>query len=455
MSNVIVIGGGAAGMMAAVMAARAGHRVRLLEKNEKLGKKIFITGKGRCNLTNACEMQELLNQVVTNRRFLFSAFSSFSNFDTIDFFEELGMRTKIERGNRVFPESDHAYDVTDALAKEMRRRKVTVSLRQEVTGLLTERTEESGTENETLPQGTPASGEPDEKFSDERKGRTQKKKKEKVKQTARIIGVRLKNGSELRADAVVVATGGLSYPSTGSTGDGYRFAKETGHEVMECVPSLVSVLLEEDWCREVSGLSLKNIAVSFKDQSGAVLYEAFGEMLFTHKGVSGPIILSATAEASTKLKNSVMYLDLKPALSVEQLEQRILREIEASRGRQFKGLLGALMPASLAAVLCRNTAIEATRTVAQITREERIRLAEYLKHIPFHVTGLGGYNEAVVTKGGVAVSEVSPSTMESKRVLGLYFVGEVLDLDAMTGGFNLQIAWSTAAACGRNIKDVN
>ncbi len=430
-------------MMTAVMAAGAGHRVRLLEKNEKLGKKIFITGKGRCNLTNACDMEELLNQVMSNRRFLFSAFHGFTNFDTIDFFEKLGMRTKIERGSRVFPESDHAYDVTDALAREMRKRKVTVSLRQEVTGLLTEALPDTS----AAPEAFPGEG----AVSDKKKNKAAGKKK--VKQSARVTGVCLKNGSTLLADAVVVATGGLSYPSTGSTGDGYRFAKETGHEVVPCVPSLVSVSMQERWCGEVSGLSMKNVAVSFVDRNGTVLYDAFGEMLFTHKGVSGPIILSATAEASTRLQGTTMYLDLKPALSVEQLEQRILREMEAAKGKQLKGLLGTLMPASLAGVLTSVIAIDEAKTAAQITKEERLALAKYLKHIPLHVTGLGGYNEAVVTKGGVAVDDISPATMESKRVAGLYFVGEVLDLDAMTGGFNLQIAWSTAAACGKNIKE--
>lgn len=430
MGNIIVVGGGAAGMMAAVMAARAGHRVCLLEKNEKLGKKLFITGKGRCNLTNACEPEELLSHVVTNRRFLYSAFHGFSNFDTIDFFERLGMKTKTERGNRVFPESDHAYDVIDALGRELRKRKVSVRLRQEVTGILTEpRTEAAG---DVLESG---------------------KKKKRRTQTSRVTGVRLKNGTTLLADAVVVATGGLSYPSTGSTGDGYRFARETGHEVTECVPSLVSLTVREEWCRELSGLSLKNVLVRFTDTGGAVLYEGFGEMLFTHKGVSGPIILTASAEGSTALCGAVMDLDLKPALSLEQLEQRLLRESEAAKGKQLRGLLGALMPASLAGVLCRQAPVEAEKAVSQLTREERAALAAYLKRIPLHITGLGGFSEAVVTKGGVAVSQISPATMESRLVKGLYFVGEVLDLDAVTGGFNLQIAWSTAAVCGRNLPE--
>ncbi|MDO4316869.1 MAG: NAD(P)/FAD-dependent oxidoreductase [Lachnospiraceae bacterium] len=433
MENIVVIGGGAAGMMTAATAAGAGRRVCLLEKNEKLGKKLFITGKGRCNLTNACETEELLSHVVTNRRFLYSSFYGFSNYDTIEFFERLGMKTKIERGNRVFPESDHAYDVIDALSRELRRKNVSVRLRTEAAEILTE----------PLPDAAADDASPE--------GGGRGKKKSAKTQTSRAVGVRLKNGGVLSADAVVVATGGLSYPSTGSTGDGYRFAGETGHEVTECVPSLVSLTMREAWCGELSGLSLKNVSVRFEDAGGKQLYEGFGEMLFTHRGVSGPIILTATAECSEALRGAVMYLDLKPALSAEQLEQRLLRECEAAKGKQLRGLLGALMPASLAGVLCRQAPADAGKAVSQLTREERAALAAYLKRIPLHVAGLGGFSEAVVTKGGVAVSQISPATMESRLVKGLYFVGEVLDLDALTGGFNLQIAWSTAVACGRDL----
>lgn len=446
MGNIVVIGGGAAGMMAAVTAAGAGHRVCLLEKNEKLGKKLFITGKGRCNLTNACGTEELLSHVVTNRRFLYSAFHGFSNYDTIEFFHRLGMKTKIERGNRVFPESDHAYDVIDALSRELRRKKVSVRLRQEVSGILTEPLPEAlETSAESLREAAAAVPSQD--------GGKRGKKKGVKARTSRAVGVRLKNGTTLRADAVVVATGGLSYPTTGSTGDGYRFARETGHEVTECVPSLVSLTVREAWCGRLSGLSLKNVSVRFENGDGKTLYEGFGEMLFTHRGVSGPIILTATAECSEALRGAVMYLDLKPALSEEQLEQRLLRECEAAKGKQLRGLLAALMPASLAGVLCRQAPADAGKPVSQLTREERTALAAYLKRIPLHIAGLGGFSEAVVTKGGVAVSQISPATMESRLVKGLYFVGEVLDLDALTGGFNLQIAWSTAAACGRNLPE--
>lgn len=406
MKNIVVIGGGAAGMMTAAMAAGEHQRVWLLEKNEKLGKKLYITGKGRCNLTNACDMQELLAHVMTNGRFLYSAFSGFSNWDTIAFFEELGMKTKIERGNRVFPESDHAYDVTDALSRELRRKKVSVRLKCEVRSVLTN-------------------------------------------QNAQVCGVKLANGECIPADAVVVATGGLSYPSTGATGDGYRFAKETGHEVTRCVPSLVSLTVREDWCRELSGLSLKNVAVCFEDKNGKELFSGFGEMLFTHRGVSGPVILTASAQASTALCQSVLYLDLKPALSIEQLERRLQRECEAAGGRQLRAILSALMPGSLAGALCAISPVSAKRIGAQITREERARLAQFIKRIPLSIAELGGFTEAVVTKGGVAVSQITPATMESRLVKGLFFVGEVLDLDALTGGFNLQIAWSTAAACAR------
>ncbi len=425
MSNVIVVGGGAAGMMAAITAAEAGHRVTLLEKNEKLGKKIYITGKGRCNLTNACDMQQLLDNVVTNRRFLYSAFHKFDNWDTIDFFESRQMATKTERGNRVFPVSDRASDVIRTLAKELERLSVRVHLRTQVRRIFTEECE------------IPSEGE--------------NKKKKKVVPHARVLGVELTNGERIYGDAVVVATGGLSYPTTGSDGDGYRMARELGHNVTRLMPSLVSLIARERFCEELMGLSLKNVSLRFTNESGTTVYEGFGEMLFTHKGVSGPVVLSASAEASEHLIGTTLLLDLKPAITEEQLDARLLREIEGGKAKQMKNWIGILVPQSFGMVLLRMAGISPEAMAGALTKEQRTEILRLLKAFPVHITGMGGYNEAVVTKGGVCVDEVNPATMESKRIRGLYFVGEVLDVDAFTGGYNLQIAWSTGHACGRSI----
>lgn len=412
MSKVAVIGGGAAGMFAAIAAAGSGHRVELYEKNEKLGKKIYITGKGRCNLTNNCDMDTLFDSVCSNRKFLYSAFYGFTNQDTIDFFERCGLKTKTERGNRVFPVSDHASDVIRVLAEEMKRRKVNVCLETEVKGLL-------------LAQAAPK---------------------------PKIRGIRLADGTEIPADAVIVATGGLSYPSTGSTGDGYRFAKEAGHTVTERSPSLVPLTVQEEDAGQMQGLSLKNVRVSVWDGKKR-LYEDFGEMMFTHFGVTGPLILSASSRIQKNLKEHPlqMRIDLKPALTEEQLDARLLREFEQNRNRQFKNILGALFPARMIPVMARRSGIPPEKAVHDISREERQALVHAAKEFTLTVTGLRGYQEAVVTRGGVSVKEIQPSTMESKRVSGLYFAGEVLDLDALTGGFNLQIAWSTGYAAGTGI----
>lgn len=413
-------------MMAAISAAHAGHSVCLLEKNEKLGKKIYITGKGRCNLTNACDMQQLIDNVISHPRFLYSAFNRFNNYDAIDFFEGLSMPTKVERGGRVFPVSDRASDVIRALAREMERAGVEVRLHAEVRSIgkeiLTEvPTEESG------------------------------KKKKKPTWEAEVTEVVLVSGEHLPCDAVVVATGGLSYPSTGSTGDGYRMAKEMGHSVTRLMPSLVSLTAKETFCRELMGLSLKNVRLRFADAEGKTVYEGFGEMLFTHRGVSGPVVLSATAEVSDALVGTTLYIDWKPALSEEQLDARLLREIEAGRSKQLKNWIGCLVPQSMGEVLIAQAGLSPEQTAGTLTREQRESILRCLKAFPLTITGLGGYNEAVVTKGGVCVDEVNPSTMESKKVKGLYFAGEVLDVDAFTGGYNLQIAWSTGQLCGRSI----
>lgn len=407
MSNVIVVGGGAAGMMAAVFAARNGQNVQLLEKNEKLGKKLFITGKGRCNITNAADIEDLFTAVTSNPKFLYSGFYSFTNQQVIDFFEELGVKTKIERGERVFPVSDHSSDVIAAFSRELKSLGVSVSLHTEVKELLCEQD--------------------------------------------KVCGVLLTNGKKMKADAVIVATGGISYPSTGSTGDGYRFAKETGHRVTELLPSLVPMEVRQWYAKELQGLSLRNIEIRITDGKKK-LYEEFGEMLFTHYGVTGPVILSASSVVGKTLrkKELTLHIDLKPALSEEQLDKRILREFDANHNKQYKNSIDSLFPAKLKPVMIELSEIEPEKKVNEITKEERQRLVHLIKDFTMTLTGLRGYNEAIITKGGVSVKEIDPGTMESKKMKGLYFAGEVLDLDAVTGGYNLQIAWSTGYLAGIN-----
>ena len=407
MSNVIVVGGGAAGMMAAVFAARNGQNVQLLEKNEKLGKKLFITGKGRCNITNAADIEDLFTAVTSNPKFLYSGFYSFTNQQVIDFFEELGVKTKIERGERVFPVSDHSSDVIAAFSRELKSLGVSVSLHTEVRELLCEQD--------------------------------------------KVCGVLLTNGKKMKADAVIVATGGISYPSTGSTGDGYRFARETGHRVTELLPSLVPMEVRQWYAKELQGLSLRNIEICITDGKKK-LYEEFGEMLFTHYGVTGPVILSASSVVGKTLrkKELTLHIDLKPALSEEQLDKRILREFDANHNKQYKNSIDSLFPAKLKPVMIELSEIEPEKKVNEITKEERQRLVHLIKDFTMTLTGLRSYNEAIITKGGVSVKEIDPGTMESKKMKGLYFAGEVLDLDAMTGGYNLQIAWSTGYLAGIN-----
>ena len=407
MSNVIVVGGGAAGMMAAVFAARNGQNVQLLEKNEKLGKKLFITGKGRCNITNAADIEDLFTAVTSNPKFLYSGFYSFTNQQVIDSFEELGVKTKVERGERVFPVSDHSSDVIAAFSRELKSLGVSVSLHTEVKELLCEQD--------------------------------------------KVCGVLLTNGKKMKADAVIVATGGISYPSTGSTGDGYRFAKEAGHRVTELLPSLVPMEVRQWYAKELQGLSLRNIEIRITDGKKK-LYEEFGEMLFTHYGVTGPVILSASSVVGKTLrkKELTLHIDLKPALSEEQLDKRILREFDANHNKQYKNSIDSLFPAKLKPVMIELSEIEPEKKVNEITKEERQRLVHLIKDFTMTLTGLRGYNEAIITKGGVSVKEIDPGTMESKIIKGLYFAGEVLDLDAVTGGYNLQIAWSTGYLAGIN-----
>ena len=395
-------------MMSAVCAAREGAFVTLLEKNEKTGKKIYITGKGRCNLTNSCDQEVFFDNIVSNGKFLYSAFHRMDSQGVREFFESAGLRLKKERGNRIFPLSDHSSDVISALNRQMEKERVKVCLHTQAAEILT--------------GSHPAPA---------------------------VRGVKLADGRELLADAVIVATGGKSYESTGSTGDGYRFAAHAGHRVKELKPALVPFVTKESWPKALQGLSLKNVSVTLKKEKKKI-YEGFGEMLFTHFGVSGPLILSASSYYVKKYNDMPVRLciDLKPALSDEQLDRRLLREFDRSRNRQFKNALDSLLPAKLIPVLVALSGIPPEKKAGELTREERNSLASCLKNLTMTVTGTRGFQEAIVTQGGVDVKEVNPSTMESKLVKGLYFAGEVLDLDALTGGFNLQIAWSTGYLAG-------
>ena len=410
MSKVVIVGGGAAGMLAAIVCAENGHDVTLYEKNEKLGKKLFITGKGRCNITNACDIEELFQNVVGNPRFLYSAFYGFSNFDMMDFLEKRGLPLKTERGSRVFPASDKSSDVLQTLQREIRRLGVEVHL------------------------NTPV--------------------KEILKENDHVSGVLLAKGEKVSADAVLLATGGMSYPSTGSTGDGYRFAGKLGHTVTALAPGLVPFEIAESYAKEMMGLSLKNISIRITNQKGKELYSDFGEMLFTHFGVSGPVIISASSHVTKDLlkENLILTIDLKAALTREQLNARLLREFEENKNKQLKNVMGSLLPSKMIPVMLSYMQLDSEKKINEISKEERMHMIECLKAFKLTITGFRDYNEAIITRGGISVKEVNPSTMESKLVKGLYFAGEVLDLDAHTGGYNLQIAWSTAHLAAESIQ---
>lgn len=408
MSKILIVGGGAAGMMAAIVSARNGHEVHLYEKNEKLGKKLFITGKGRCNITNACDMDTLFDSVISNSKFLYSSFYSFTNEQAIDFFEELGVHTKVERGNRVFPVSDHSSDVIGAMTREMRNLGVEINLNTEI--------------------------------------------KKIVSKDGTFSYIEEKNGKKIHGDACIVATGGISYQSTGSTGDGFKFAKDMGHEVTKLYPSLVPMNVREAYVKELMGLSLRNVQVTIYNGKKKI-YDDFGEMLFTHFGVSGPLIISASSFIGPQVQKSEMqmYIDLKPALTFEQLDARVLRDFEEAKNKQFKNSIDKLFPTKLKPIMQELSGIDPNKKVNEISKEERQNFVRLIKAFPMTITGLRDYNEAIITKGGVKVKEIDPGTMESKLVQGLYFIGEVLDLDALTGGFNLQIAWSTAVVAANSI----
>lgn len=410
MNKVIVVGGGAAGMMAAISAADSGAEVILIEKNEKLGKKVYITGKGRCNITNESDVENLLKNVRSNPKFLYSAFYTFDSYRMMDFLEGEGLKLKTERGNRVFPESDKSSDVIKTLKKALEKRKVKIVLNTKVLNIEIK---------DGICHGV-------------------------------IVQSGDKSGS-YTADKVIVATGGCSYQSTGSTGDGYRFAKDADIKVTKCYPSLVPFNIGSDIPKRLQGLSLRNVKVTLSDK-GKVLYEELGEMLFTHFGISGPLVLSASTLASGKdVSQMELSIDLKPALSKEQLDERILRDFSENRNSYFKNSLSRLLPAKMIPVIVELSEIDEKKQVNNITKEERNRLVNLLKGLTFKVESLRGFNEAIITKGGVSVKEINPGTMEAKKVKGLFFAGEVLDLDAVTGGYNLQIAWSTGYLAGMEI----
>ncbi len=396
MSKVAVIGGGAAGMFAAIFAAKNKNEVHLFEKNERLGKKIFITGKGRCNVTNAADIETLLSNVRANPKFLYSAFYGYSNDMVMDFFEKEGCRLKVERGDRVFPVSDHSSDVIAALERAMKREGVKIHLHHEIKSL------------------------------------------EEVKEF----------------DSVIIATGGMSYQATGSTGDGYRFAKDLGMKVTELTQGLVPFNIEGEIPKMLQGLSLKNVTAAIYDGKKE-LYKDFGEMLFTHFGVSGPLILTGSSFVSKQIKKGPLRLviDLKPALTKEQLDARLLREFEEGKNKQFKNVLGSLFPSKLIPVMIDLSGIEPEKKVNEISRAEREAFVHLIKHFELKIVSLRGWNEAIITRGGVSVKEINPSTMECKNHPGIYFAGEVLDLDAKTGGFNLQIAWSTGYLAGSSASE--
>ncbi|MBO4411432.1 MAG: NAD(P)/FAD-dependent oxidoreductase [Lachnospiraceae bacterium] len=410
--QILVVGGGAAGMAAAWAAAKAGASVTLLEKNEKLGKKVYITGKGRCNVTNACPPEDLIRNVMSNPRFLYSAFRQFSNEALMTLLEENGCPLKTERGQRVFPVSDHASDVTRTFERLLKQYGVRILLNHAVQNLEIEKEEIRGAWVRPKDALTP------EFFP---------------------------------CGALILSTGGLSYPSTGSTGDGHRMAGQCGHELVSCLPSLVPLTTAEEWPKTLSGLTLKNAEASLWNGE-ALLGKEFGELLFTHFGISGPTVLTLSSRFGREIASSlnpIVRLDLKPALDRETLDRRLQKEVREHPKQFLQTILQELLPKALIPVILQCAGTDGKRFGADLQKEERLRLADAMKALTLHVSGTGGFSEAIVTKGGVSVKDVSPSTMESKRVHGLYFAGELLDVDALTGGFNLQIAWSTGVLAGK------
>ncbi len=407
MKNVVIIGGGAAGLMAAIKATEnKTNNVTVIEKNERVGRKLMITGKGRCNVCNNCDTDTLINNTPKNGKFLYSAFSALPPADLMSLFEGWGVPLKTERGNRVFPVSDKAVDIVDALYKATKKNaKIINSTAEKI-------------------------------LTSEQK----------------VIGIKLQNGDIIPADSVIIATGGMSYPLTGSTGDGYKMATALGHTVTELKPSLVPLTIHEGFCSHLSGLSLKNVTLSvFEDGKKKPLFSEMGEMLFTHFGISGPLVLSASSHIRYMGKKQyAAFIDLKPALSHEQLDNRILRDFSEEQNKDFANSLDKLLPKSLIPVIVRLSGIDGSKKVNQISREERNSLCSLLKALPLHITDFRPIEEAIITSGGISVKEIDPKTMQSKLVNGLFFAGEIIDVDAYTGGFNLQIAFSTGFTAGKN-----
>ena len=406
MSDVIIIGGGPAGMLAGISAATNGDNVTIIEKMNSCGKKLLITGKGRCNITNSTDINGFIEDTPTNGRFLYSALNNFNNNDIIELLEKEGVKTKVERGGRVFPVSDKSQDVLNALINILKKLRVNILTNTTVSNI--------------------------------------------VVQNNKVVGVKIKNGRQLNSDKVILATGGKSYPVTGSTGDGYVLAKELGHNIVDIKPSLVPLKSNDNICKSLQGLSLRNVSIELKNKD-KIIYKDFGEMLFTHFGVSGPIVLSASAylirykNIEELLKNNDIHLqiDLKPALSEEKLDMRILRDFQEEKNKEFKNSLDKLLPQKLIPVVIEKTKINPKKQVNEITKEERLRIVKILKCLDINICGTRPIEEAIITSGGINTKEINPKTMESKIVKGLYFAGEIMDIDALTGGFNLQIAWST------------
>lgn len=405
MKKTIVIGGGPAGMIASGFAAKT-NQVILFEKNHKLGRKLFITGKGRCNVTNACDPEELIQNTPGNPYFLYSAFYTFDSYATMNFFEELGVKVKVERGNRVFPVSEKSSDIVKALARFMENNNVDVRLNSKVEDLIVENNK---------------------------------------------IVKAIVNGETIDVDNVIIATGGLSYPVTGSDGDGYKFAKKMGHKVTKLYPSLVPLRISEKWCGQLQGLSLKNVELNISIDNKNV-YKGFGEMMFTHFGITGPLVLKASRSLVGKYNQKITgYIDLKPALSEKDLDTRILRDFEKFINKSFKNSLDELLPQKIIPTIIKLSNIDENKKVNSITKDERRKLCNIIKKLPITIIGDNGYNEAVITAGGVCVDEIDPSTMKSKIIENLYFAGEVIDVDSYTGGFNLQIAFATGYLAGNNV----
>ncbi len=412
MRNTVIIGGGPAGLMAAISSAKNGDKVTIIEKMNSCGKKLLITGKGRCNITNNAQMDKFMENTPTNPKFLYGVFNNFTNKDIIELLKNEGVKTKVERGERVFPVSDRAQDVLEALLHILRKQNVQILTNTTAKRIITD----------------------DEK---------------------NVLGVELDDGKEIKTDKIILATGGKSYPVTGSTGDGYKLAKDLGHTITKIEPSLVPLTSHDEVCKELQGLSLRNVAIQLQI-CDKVVYKDFGEMLFTHFGVSGPIVLSASSYL-VKTKNIEQILkggkveleiDLKPALSEEKLDARILRDFEEQKNKQFKNSLDKLLPQKLIPVIIEKTNINGSKKINEITKQERQKLVKELKHFKISINGTRPIEEAIVTSGGINIKEINPKTMESKLISGLYFAGEVIDVDCLTGGYNLQVAWSTGYTAG-------